>query len=206
MSRPIKHAVIVCHPAENSFTQSVARRYVETVQARGQEVIVRDLYRLGFDPVLRVGERHGEPATDVEAEWAELGEPDVFVLVYPIWFGAPPAMLIGYIDRVFGAGRQRGSSGDEGPGNLLAGKHLASFSSSGSMRAWLNEKGVLMSLRNVYDRYLMEVFGFAETARYHRDGIGADLPQRDVEQHLFQVEKDAREVMSRFQPSWQMPG
>jgi NAD(P)H dehydrogenase (quinone) len=130
-----------------------------------------------------------------------LGKCDVFVLVYPIWFGAPPAMMVGYIDRVFGAGRTLGSGGAGGPGGKLSGKHLVSLTSSGSMRAWLDEKGVLSSLRTVYDRYLADVFGFTETARYHFDGITADLPERDVRQHLHEVQKAAEEVMCRLDPA-----
>ena len=111
MSQTVKHAIIACHPAEDSFTLSVARRYDEAVRSHGHETVPRDLYRLGFDPVLREEERHGEPAQDVTAEWALLGKVDVFVLVYPIWFGTPPAMLKGYIDRIFGAVRTFGQGG-----------------------------------------------------------------------------------------------
>ena len=204
MSQTVKHAVIVCHPAEESFTMSVAKRYADTVSARGQQVLLRDLYRLDFDPVLRDEERFGAPREDVAKEWALLGKVDIFVLVYPIWFGAPPAMLVGYIDRVLGAGRERGLEGEEG--ELVAGKRLVSLTSSGSMRAWLNEKGVLNSLRTVYDRYLSDVFGFVETARYHFDGVGPDTPERDIRIHLTAAENAAREVMSRLQPGWTPPG
>ena len=183
---------------------SVAKRYADTVSARGQQVLLRDLYRMDFDPVLRDEERFGDPREDVAKEWALLGKVDIFVLVYPIWFGAPPAMLVGYIDRVLGAGRERGLEGEEG--ELVAGKRLVSLTSSGSMRAWLNEKGVLNSLRTVYDRYLSDVFGFVETARYHFDGVGPDTPERDIRIHLTAAENAAREVMSRLQPGWTPPG
>lgn len=198
MSRNIRQAIIACHPLESSFTLSVARRYAETVQAHGHEVVLRDLYRIGFDPVLKAEERLGKPAEDVAAEWAVLGRPDVFVLVYPIWFGTPPAMLKGYIDRVFGAGRARGLGDGDGPGNALEGKWTVSLTSSGSLRAWLDEKGILMSLRNVYDRYLADVFGFVETHRYHFDGVTAETPEREIRMHLLEAEKAAREVMGRM--------
>jgi NAD(P)H dehydrogenase (quinone) len=198
MAQTFKHAVIACHPKEDSFTLSVANRYAEAVRGHGHEAIVRDLYRMKFDPVLHAKEREGKPAKDVDKEWAVLGKVDVFVLVYPIWFGIPPAMLVGYIDRVFGAGRTRGQGGEGGPGELLAGKRLVSLTSSGSMKAWLSEKGVLGSLRTVYDRYFSDVFGFVETHRFHFDGITESLPERDVAMHLHQVEKAAREIMSRM--------
>lgn len=198
MTQTFKHAVIACHPVAKSFTLLVAHQYADSVRAHGHEAVVRDLYRTGFDPVLKAKERQGKPAADVTKEWAVLGKPDVFVLVYPIWFGTPPAMLKGYIDRVLGAGRNRGVGGEGGPGELLAGKHLVSLTSSGSSRAWLDEKGVLGSLRTVYVRYLAEVFGFVETHRYHFDGVTSDIPEARVRMHLAEAEKAAREVMSRM--------
>lgn len=203
MPQTIKHAVILCHPAEDSFTRAIADRYAEAVRAHRHEVVVRDLYRLGFDPVLREDERHGEPGEDVVKEWAVLGKVDVFVLAYPIWFGAPPAMLKGYIDRVFGAGRTLGKDGESGSGGRLKGTHLVSLTSSGTMKAWLSEKGVLTSLRTIFDRYLADVFGFTETLRYHFDGVGADMGEKGVGFHLAEVDKAAREVMSRVSDTWQ---
>lgn len=198
MTATIKHAVIVCHPLKKSFNVAVAQRYAETVRRHGHEAIVRDLYREGFDPVLKRKERQGEPAADVKREWGRLGKPDVFVLVYPIWFGTPPALLKGYIDRVFGAGRSLGWGGEGTTGELLKGKRLVSLTSSGAMRAWLDEKGVLGSLRTVYDRYFAEVFGFEETHRYHFDGIAEGMPERDLRMHLHNVEKAADEVVARM--------
>jgi NAD(P)H dehydrogenase (quinone) len=198
MSQVRKHAIIACHPELESFTMAVAERYASTVRAHAHEVVLRDLYRMRFDPVLKAEERQGNPAADVVEEWRVLGKPDVYVLVYPIWFGTAPAMLKGYIDRVFGAGRTRGGGGDTMAGELLAGKRLASLTSSGSLRAWLDEKGVLGSLRTVFDRYLADVFGFTETHRYHFDGVTKDIPEREVRMHLLDVENAAREVMSRM--------
>lgn len=200
MIQTMKHAIIVCHPVKKSFTMAVAERYAEIVKAHGHQAVIRDLYRIGFDPVLKAKERQGVPAADVAREWSAMGKPDVFVLVYPIWFGSAPAMLKGYIDRVFGAGRSRGQGGEGGAGELLAKKRLVMLTSSGSLSAWLSEKGVLGSLRTVFSQYLSEVFGLREAHVYHFDGVTADLPERDVRMHLAEVEKAAREVMSRMTP------
>lgn len=199
MVQTFKHAIITCHPDERSFTLSMARRYAEVVQAQGHETVLRDLYRITFDPVLKSEERLGDPAADVQQEWAILGKPDVFVLVYPIWFGAPPAMLKGYIDRVFGAGRTRGRGRAGDTGELLAGRRLVSLTSSGSERSWLNQRGVLSSLHTVYDRYFAEVFGFLETHRHHVDGMDADIAPAEMESHLSDVEQAARAVVKRME-------
>jgi len=204
MTQKLRHAIIVCHPAETSFTLAIAQRYAQAVRALGHEVMMRDLYRIGFDPVLREDERNGKPGSDVLAELDQLEGIDVFVLVYPVWFGAPPAMLKGYIDRVFGAGRMRGSALGEGERSPLEGKNLVSLTLSGSMRTWLDEKGVLLSLRNLFDRYLADVFGLAETYHYHFDGIHPDLPERDAGYHLAEVDVAARDVLGRIGHEWQM--
>jgi NAD(P)H dehydrogenase (quinone) len=197
MTKPLKHAIIVSHPSGTSFTQAIAGRYGEAVRSHGHEVIMRDLYRLGFDPVLTDDERQGQPRSDVLAEWSALGCIDVFVLAYPIWFGAPPAMLKGYIDRVFGAGLTRGSAVREQAAiSKVRGKQLVSLTLSGSMSAWLDEKGVLGSLRNLFDRYLADVFGLSATHHYHFDGVQPGLPERDYAFHLADATNAAAEVLA----------
>jgi NAD(P)H dehydrogenase (quinone) len=202
MKSPLRHAIIAAHPNEGSFTLAIANRYAERVRKQGHEAILRDLYRMGFDPVLKDEERQGHPGADVVAEWDVLGEVDVVVLVYPIWFGAPPAMLIGYIDRVLGAGRKRGQETRDAQGSVLHGKHLVSLTLSGSMSAWLDEKGVLGSLRNLFDRYLGDVFGLPETHHYHFDGVQPGLPERDYRFHLARADEAAVEVLTRIGHYW----
>lgn len=198
MTQTFRHAIVACHPELKSFTLSVANRYAHVVREYGHEVVLRDLYRMRFDPILKAQERRGVPAADVTREWDLLGKPDVFVLVYPIWFGTPPTLLNGYIDRVFGAGRSLGVRDSSALGERLAGTRLVSLSSSGRPRAWLDEKGVLGSLRTVYDRYLLDVFGFAETHRHHFDAVTPESSGPEIEGHLLQIEKAAGELVNRM--------
>ena len=104
----MRHAVIVAHPRRRSVTCAIAQAYAEAARALGHEVVERDLYRLGFDPCLKAEEipdaeppRFGE---DVRREREALKDADVFAFVYPLWFNAPPAILKGYVDRVFSMG------------------------------------------------------------------------------------------------------
>jgi NAD(P)H dehydrogenase (quinone) len=203
VTRPLNFALIVAHPSADSFTLAVARKFLKTVETHGQAGLIRDLYRIGFDPLLKDGERHGEIAADVEAELDLLEAADVIVLVYPIWFGAPPAMLKGYVDRVFGAGRNVGQVHDGAANSRLAGKQLVSLQLSGSMRAWLHEKGVMMSLRNLFERYLGEVFGLPESHSYHFDGITPDMGERDAAFHFAKVEEAATAVLAHVRGEWQ---
>lgn len=194
----IRHAIVAGHPNADSFTLAMARRYADTVEQEGQHVILRDLYRMGFDPVLQESERHGNPLPDVAREWECLGRPDVFVLVYPIWFGAPPAILKGYVERVMGAGRSRGFESPGAQDDRMTGRCMVSLTCSGQKRPWLEERGIPDSLRTIYDRYLADRLGVAETHRYHFDGVSDAAPPDELRAHLDAVERAARAVMARL--------
>lgn len=98
--------VIFAHPCPESFNAAIRDRVISALQGRGAEVHLRDLYAEGFDPVMSADERRGyhekgtneEPVRDYldELLWC-----DTLVFVYPTWWFAPPAMLKGWIERVF---------------------------------------------------------------------------------------------------------
>lgn len=98
--------LIFCHPSEDSFGASLANAARETLVAGGHEVRFTDLYAEGFDPVLtrqrwldyedRERNRVGIEDHVANLEWAE-----AMVFVYPTWWYGLPAMLKGYLDRVW---------------------------------------------------------------------------------------------------------
>ena len=196
--RPPKHAIILCHPAPASFTGSVAERYRETALANGQDVVVRDLYRVGFDPVLKASERPTvagfKLSDDVTAEIALIGDADILVLVYPLWFGTPPAMLKGYVERVFGAGFSHEAVHKRARHPMLTGKRLISFTSSGAPKPWLQEQGAWMSLRNVFDMYLARAFSMREPEHIHFGSVVDGMKQRFVDEYLYKVEQETRRI------------
>ena len=101
-----KALVVYCHPKEGSFTSAVRDVVLARLAAKGAEVRVIDLYARSFDPTLSRAEWEGyldtpknrDPvAGDVEAlQWA-----DTLIFVYPTWWYALPAVLKGWLDRVF---------------------------------------------------------------------------------------------------------
>lgn len=157
-----RHVVVLAHPNMSSFNGLVADAYCEAVQRCGQEAILRNLYANGFDPVLSEQERPRRAGVtlspDVKREHDILRGSDVFVLVYPIWFGMPPAMMKGYVDRVLGAGVTAEQVVHGDAMTLMKGQRLASITSSGASSAWLKKQDQIESLRNVFGRYLMHAF------------------------------------------------
>ena len=171
----MKHAVIVGHPDPDSFTLALANRYVAAVRDRGHDAVLRDLYRMDFDPRLRNGEipRPGgfAPGADVQTERGLVGDADVFVFVYPLWFSDRPAIVKGYIDRVFGMGFGYGPITGGGNEPLLVGRRMLSFTASGAPTEWLREEGTLASIRMILDRHVAQVCGLQVLDHVHFGGV-----------------------------------
>ena len=197
-SYPPRHVVVLAHPDAHSFNGLVADAYCETVRACGQEAIVRDLYAMAFDPVLKNSERPGEHgfalSPDVEAELDTIRGSDVFVLIYPIWFGMPPAMMKGYVERVLGAGVTSRAVQDRAGITILKDRRLVSITSSGASEIWLDEQGQVESLRNLFSRYLLHAFGMKSCEYLHFGGIVEGFPQTFIDQNVLRVQEHARKI------------
>ncbi len=98
--------VVYCHPVPDSFCAAVRDTAVGTLTARGWDVRLVDLYAEGFDPVLGADERrlyHDRAPIDPvlaphieNLKWAQ-----AILFVYPTWWYGLPAMLKGWLDRVW---------------------------------------------------------------------------------------------------------
>ncbi|MFE8107697.1 flavodoxin family protein [Sphingomonas melonis] len=161
------HLIVCANPTPGSFANAIVDTYIATVREHGHRFMVRDLYAIGFDPVLKTDERPGlpgwAPRADVVQELEHVRSADVIVLVYPIWYGLPPAILKGYVDRVLGSGYSFHDVYDQKGQPPLAGKPLVSFSTSGLPLSWLSEKGQVLSLREIFDVYLWRGFGMKQS-------------------------------------------
>ena len=104
----MKNLIILAHPNENSFNSAVANEIAKALLSRGEEVVIRNLYELGFDPVYTLEEmneqREGTLRDDVKTEQDLVASSDNLIFVYPIWWTSMPAILKGYFDRVFSYG------------------------------------------------------------------------------------------------------
>jgi NAD(P)H dehydrogenase (quinone) len=195
-----KHLVILCHPETDSFNAAVAAKYCAVVEECGQEAILHDLYQMRFDPVLRIEEQPGTRAffqcPHVAYELSLVAKADIIVFIYPIWFGTPPAMLKGYVDRVLGSDFSFGAIRDRDKKSQLAGAHLLSFTSSGNSQIWLEEQGQWQSLIQVFDRYLEKAFSMASTAHVHFSSIVEGLSERFFLQYMEEVGQAAHKSCS----------
>jgi len=119
-----KAHIVYCHPEPRSFVGAMVETASATLRGEGYEVTVSDLYRKGFNPVASAADfavrsrpehlvyaleqRHAREAGTLAPDIVEELEPvlaaDLLVLAFPVFWFSAPAMLKGWIDRVFLSG------------------------------------------------------------------------------------------------------
>jgi NAD(P)H dehydrogenase (quinone) len=117
-------SVILGHPTPGSFNHAIAEAVAVQCRLNGHTVNYHDLCGEGFDPLLASGEATADPADPaaplpplVAAHCEEIAAADGIVIVHPNWWGQPPAVLKGWVDRVLRAGvAYRFLEGDGGEG------------------------------------------------------------------------------------------
>jgi putative NADPH-quinone reductase len=159
--------IVYCHPDPESFAAAVFATVRDTLAAAGHELRCIDLYAEGFDPVMSLAERRSY-LVDTEANIAALA-PHVqalqwaegWIAVYPTWYYGLPAMLKGWLDRVWLPGvtfevasaKQRTIRG-----RLVNIRRFVGITTSGSPWWWLKVIGdpgrslLMKGLRPLYAR------------------------------------------------------
>ena len=111
--------VLLGHPYEDSFNAAIAHAVVAALTDNGHIAVFHDLNGEGFDPVLRGGELAGGVTDDplVLRHQREIREADGIIVIHPNWWGQPPAILKGWVDRVLRENvAYRFPAGDSGGG------------------------------------------------------------------------------------------
>lgn len=98
----MKISVILGHPYENSFNSAIAEIVVATLKNNGHIVMFHDLCQENFNPILSDKELISDITEDDLAlcHQREIKEADGIIIIHPNWWGQPPAVLKGWVDRV----------------------------------------------------------------------------------------------------------
>lgn len=156
----MKVVVINTHPNPDSFTYALRETVVSSLQDRGDDIQVRDLYTLQFNPLLTTEEfaesKSGQVKEDVRTEQEHIQWADCLIFIYPLWWGSMPALLKGYIDRVFSYGFAYSMDGD-GLQKLLTGKKVLLFTTMGNSDEHYREVNMYEAMIKTIDE---AIFGF----------------------------------------------
>ncbi len=191
----MKHLVVVAHPRPNSLTIALARAYVAELAALGHEHTLYDLYFMGFDPVLTSTEiadpkTRSRPPAVIQAQ-QDIEAADVVTVIYPLWWLSMPAILKGFIDRVFAAGFAYESRQGVVHG-LLTGKKCVIVTLSGAPLPVLAGSGRWDAVTMLQDTHVFRAVGFELLDHLHFDHIAPNLPTATANAHFMRIRQCAR--------------
>jgi NAD(P)H dehydrogenase (quinone) len=188
--------VIVAHPRINSLTMRLAHDYIEELAARGHQHTLHDLYRMEFDPVLTSAEnvQAQSPACPPEVLQAQqdIQAAEAVTVIYPLWWLSMPAILKGYIDRVFARGFAYESRQGQVHG-LLTGKKCVLVTLSGAPLPLLAGTGRWNAVEMLQDTHVFRAVGFELLEHLHFDHIEPGFPATVVKEHVTRVRRCAQE-------------
>ena len=104
--------IVYCHPSEDSFTKHMCEAFIKGITDSGNEYIISDLYKMGFqtdmteEEYLRDANYRNTPnvAKDVLVEQEKINSADAIAFIYPVFWTEAPAKLVGWFDRVWSYG------------------------------------------------------------------------------------------------------
>ena len=137
--------IILAHPDQNSFNHAIAQTCIEKLKVNGHKVIYHDLHKENFDPILLTKEipKDGKYSAVIQQHCEELKQSDGIIIIHPNWWGQPPAILKGWIDRVIRPGIayefEEGDNGEGVPVGLLKAKTALVFNTSNTSEKRENE-------------------------------------------------------------------
>jgi NAD(P)H dehydrogenase (quinone) len=157
----MKCLIVYAHPNLKSFNHAILETISEELRKKKREFTVRDLYKIGFDPVLSARDlsaiENGVIPKDIKREQNYITKADTLIFIFPIWWSAMPAMLKGYIDRVFSLKFAYDITETEVVG-LLKGKKVFLVSTTGASKEDYEKMGAFKMMNMAMD---MAIFQFS---------------------------------------------
>jgi NAD(P)H dehydrogenase (quinone) len=175
--------IVFAHPEPKSFNGALFDTAVKTLSAAGHTVVTSDLYRMDFNPVsdrrnftstkdadflkLQIEEMHatevGGFAPDIEVELQKVEHADLMIWQFPLWWFGLPAILKGWVDRVFAMGRTYGHGHIYATGVFKGKRALLSLTTGGPKEAYAPDgfNGDLDAMLRPMQRGILEFTGFS---------------------------------------------
>jgi len=192
----MQHLIVVAHPLQHSITMKLARAYALELQQLGHSQRTHDLYHMGFNPVM--GAHELEPLSighaadaDVTQAQQDVRNADALTVIYPLWWATMPAMMKGYIDRVFARGFAYEARDGVAKG-LMEGKRCVLITLSGSPLSMLLDNGEWKAMDALQDRHIFRSSGFELLEHLHFDKVEPPISDEVAERDLARVRACAR--------------
>ncbi len=191
----MKQLVILCHPKNEKLNEMIWSDLLQVYNKYKLDFEVRDLYKMEFNPILSVEDitaaQQSAPLKDVRKEQELINDSEYLTFIYPIWATGMPALLKGYIDRVFSEGFAYSFTDTGGVKKLLKGKKvvLVNTLDQGSNLY----KNIPISSLIAVEKHLFESFGMEVVLQFFLETAGCednpDLLKTKMEDLKLEVKK-----------------
>ncbi|MDY0833722.1 NAD(P)H-dependent oxidoreductase [Pseudomonas sp. SED1] len=193
--------IVVAHHDSHSLTHSLAKQAAAGITAAGHTFEIADLAAEGFDPRYsaadhKVHRTRATPPADVLAEQARLDRADALVLVFPIFWWAMPALLKGWIDRVFVNGWAIDYSLETKVVKKLGHLQVHLLGVGGADEGVFERHGYANAMRTQIDHGIFDYCG----AKVLTSELLLDSESGAAEQHLETVAKLGRQLFVTLEP------
>ncbi len=191
----MKHLIIYAHPNPQSLNGQIKQLVADCLSEGQNEVIIRDLYQMDFDPVLSLsemaGQRKGEVTEEVRKEQEYIAWADAVTIIHPIWWTGMPAIMKGYIDRVFSYGfAYRYDHGVQK--GLLTGKQAIIINTHGKSHEEYNTIGMSEALALTSDKGIYTYCGLEIRKHFF-----LDKADRAAAESIERWKQEIRQVFER---------
>ncbi len=166
----MKIMIVLAHPDESSFNHAIATQARNTLEKNGHTVIFHDLYKEQFNPLLPAGEipREVDLPKPIKQHCDETADADGFIIIHPNWWGMPPAILTGWVDRILRPGLAyefvEGDNGEGVPVGLLKADKALIFNTSNTYEE--REEAVFGDpLERIWKDCIFDLCGVKDTSR-----------------------------------------
>jgi len=195
-------SVILAHPGDSSFNHAIAQTAVEQLEGNGHTVLFHDLYKEGFDPLLLSEEipQDAQLPLEIADHCREIAAADGIILIHPNWWGQPPAILKGWVDRVIRPGIayefREDDSGAGVPNGLLKARAAIVFNTSNTEIE--REKKVFGDpLETIWKNC---VFGLCGVPNFYRRMFGIVVTSTETQRECWLAEVK-RDINTFFPPN-----
>lgn len=126
-------SIILAHPNPNSFNHALENAVIDALKSINKPFYFHDLYAEGFDPLLPAHEfpRNAPLPSLIQQHCDEIAMAEGIVIIHPNWWGMPPAILAGWVDRVIRPGLAyefiEADQGEGVPNGLLKARYAIVF-------------------------------------------------------------------------------
>jgi len=196
----MKISIILANPNRSSFNHAIARTVINRLERNDHAVSFHDLYSELFNPLLYENEIPKDAALPlmIKNHCDEIRQAGGIIIIHPNWWGQPPAMLKGWIDRVIRPGVAyeflEGDSGEGVPRGLLSAKAAIVFNTSNTSSE--REQSVFGDPLETIWRNC--IFGLCGVDNFYRRMFGVVVTSTEAERKQWLDE--TREVIDRFFP------